>query len=99
MPTLPNARPAYASPTGRPNPTQPHGIPTTQNAARARSYGLEAEIFTPQECADKMTHDGVTLIRTEDLQVHSMETLTTAFQRHMEGQDTARPGHGHGHEI
>ena len=46
-----------------------------------------------------MTHDGVTLIRTEDLQVHSMETLTTAFQRHMEGQDTARPGHGHGHEI
>ena len=39
-----------------------------RNAARARSYGLEAEIFTPQQCADKMTHDGVTLIHTDDLQ-------------------------------
>ena len=38
-----------------------------RNAARARSYGLEAEILTPEECGKMMSHDGVDLIRTEDL--------------------------------
>jgi 4-methylaminobutanoate oxidase (formaldehyde-forming) len=40
-----------------------------RNAARATSYGLDADIFTPQQCADMMAHNGgPSLIRTEDLQ-------------------------------
>ena len=38
-----------------------------RNASRAKSYGLEAELLTPRECAEKMTHDGVSLLRTDDL--------------------------------
>ena len=38
-----------------------------RNAARARSYGLEAELLTPRECGQKMSHDGVELLRTDDL--------------------------------
>lgn len=38
-----------------------------RNAARARSYGLEAELMTPEECGRVMSHDGVDLIRTDDL--------------------------------
>ena len=34
-----------------------------RNAARARSYGLEAELFTPSECNEKMNG----LLRTDDL--------------------------------
>ncbi len=38
-----------------------------RNAARARSYGLEAEVVTPEECGKIMSHDGVDLIRTDDV--------------------------------
>jgi 4-methylaminobutanoate oxidase (formaldehyde-forming) len=38
-----------------------------RNAARARSYGLEAELLTPRECGEKMSHDNIQLIRTDDL--------------------------------
>ena len=38
-----------------------------RNAARARSYGLEAEVLTPDECGALMTHDGHTVIKTDDL--------------------------------
>lgn len=38
-----------------------------RNAARARSYGLEAEVLTAEECGAVMTHDGHCVIRTEDL--------------------------------
>ncbi|KAH8046105.1 oxidoreductase [Aureococcus anophagefferens] len=38
-----------------------------RNSARARSYGLEAEVLTPDECGALMTHDGHTIIKTDDL--------------------------------
>jgi 4-methylaminobutanoate oxidase (formaldehyde-forming) len=39
-----------------------------RNAIRAKSYGLEADIMTPEECGKTMSHDGVDLLRTDDLQ-------------------------------
>ena len=38
-----------------------------RNVARARSYGLEAELLTPAECGQMMMGDGAPLIRTDDL--------------------------------
>ena len=39
-----------------------------RNAARAKSYGLEADVLTPEECGAVMSHDGVELLRTDDLE-------------------------------
>ncbi|KAH8054593.1 oxidoreductase [Aureococcus anophagefferens] len=54
-----------------------------RNRARARSYGLEAEVLTPDECGALMTHDGHTIIKTDDLHggLWSPTDLTMAFAK------------------